>query len=240
MPTSDSSYQDFSFDDGDEKVGKKAKRFKGKEGETYRVSFVWFKKKEDGSPNFDKLQFTGAERHYVQSVGYFLHKGPEYSKLAGGPPKQSVATVIVVWPTDKKGKLNPDAFKRGEGFQVFSWVFSPDRYEQLHRRHEEFPLTEFDITIACTDTQYQKMDVSPCKDNLFRKLITSDNEKAKAIGQAILDEVTEIEKTIRTDLARDLTLEQIREKLGGGGASTGPSPEMTAEDVDNLLGDILT
>lgn len=235
---SNDGFMDFTFDEGDDKVGKKAKRFKGKEGETYRVSFVWLPTDDDGNIKLDgAVRFTGCDRHYMQGVGYFLHKGPEYAKVAGGPPKQAVATVMVVWPTDKKGRLNTEAFGAGEGYQVMPWVFSADRYDQLKRRHEEFPLTKHDITLTCTDTQYQKMDVTPCKDNLFRKLYESDKAKAKAIAAAILDEVRDIEKSLRNDMARDLTLDQIREKLGG--ATSTPVTGASAGDVDGLLDNLL-
>lgn len=235
---SNDGFMDFTFDEGDDKIGKKAKRFKGKEGESYRVSFVWLPEDSDGNINAEgNIRFTGCERHYMNGVGYFLHKGPEYAKIAGGPPKQAVATIIVVWPTDKKGRLNTEAFSRGEGYQVMSWVFSADRYDQLRRRNEEFPLGSHDITLACTDTQYQKMDVSPCKDSLFRKLWESDKEKAKAIAATIIDEVRDIAKNLRNDIARDLSLDQIREKLGGSNATavTGAA----AGDVDGLLDNLL-
>lgn len=228
-------FKDFTIGTGDNHVGNKAKRFKGKEGETYRVSFVWVSTDANGNLS---PRFTGADRHYLQGVGYFLHKGPEYAKLAGGPPKQAVATIICVWPTDKKGRLNAEQFKAGEGFQVMPWVFSPDKYEQIARRHEEWPLTDYDLTLACTDTQYQKMDLSPARENLFKKLADSDKPGAKAIADRILQEVANVEKNLRNDIARDLTLDQIREKLGGGGSTTG-GPATTADNVEGLLDDLL-
>lgn len=231
-------FMDFSFDQGDESVGKKSQRFKAKEDETYRVSFVWLPKDDDGNIQIDgPIRFTGCERHYVQGVGYFLHKGPEYAKLGGGPPKQSVATVIVVWPTDKRGKLNKDAFSKGEGFEVMSWVFSSERYDVLRRRNDNFPLTENDLILACTDTQYQKMDIQPVPGNLLRSLFESDNPKAQTFAKTILDEVATIEAGLRNDMARDMSLEQLREKLGGAVGT--PVGDGTAENVDNLLENLI-
>ena len=227
-------FKDFTIGSGDQHVGLKAKRFKGKEGETYRVSFVWIGEDKEGKPS---PRFTGAERHYMQGVGYFLNKGPEYSKIAGGPPKQAIATILSVWPTDKKGRLNAEQFKSGEGWQVMPWVFSPDKYEQIVRRHDEWPLTDFDLTLACTDTQYQKMDLSPARECLFKKLAESDKAGAKAIAERILLEVSNVEKALQNDIARELTLDQIREKLGGSSASGTPST--TTENVEGLLDDLL-
>jgi hypothetical protein len=233
---SNDGFTDFSFGTGDSNIGKKTKRFKGKEGETYRVSFVWTG--EDGEGN-DVCRFTGCERHYVQGVGYFLHKGPEYARVAGGPPKQAVATILIVWPTDKQGRLDKEKFGKGEGWEVKPWVFSAERYDQLRRRNEQFPLHEFDLTMACTDSQYQKMDLSPCRESLFTKLAAGGNDKAKAIVEAILAEVADAEKGIRNDMARDLSLDKIREKMGGAAASPASSGGGAAENVDGLLDNLL-
>ena len=234
MSDTQDGFVDFSIGSGDEFVGKKTKRFKGKEGETYRVSFVWHGKDKEGNTT---TRFTGCERHYMQGVGYFLHKGPEYSRIAGGPPKQAVATIIVVWPTDKHGRLDKEAFARGEGYEVKPWVFSADRYNQLARRNVEFPLHEYDLTMACTDTQYQKMDLSPCRESLYVQLLNADKDMAKRIVENIQREVQEIEKTIRSDMARDLSIEQIREKLGGSTAT--PTSGGAAENVDDLLDNLI-
>lgn len=231
-------FQDFTFDSGDDHVGKKTDRYKGKEGETDRVSFVWYNKDGDGNPDFSApVRFTGCERHYVQGVGYFLNKGPEFSKIAGGPPKQAVATIMVVWPSDSRGRLDAEAFKKGEGYKVVAWVFAADKYDQLKRRNDEHPLNECDMILACTDTQFQKMDISPARESLFRKLYESNNERGKAIAKAILEEVENVEKNLRQTLARDLTLDQLREKMGG--ATAGPVSDHSGEDVDGLLDNLL-
>jgi hypothetical protein len=231
-------FRDFSFGKGDKDIGKKSKRYKGEKGNTDRVSFVWFEDDEDGNPQVDgDIQFTGCERHYIAGVGYFLSKGPEYVRLAGGPPKQTVATIVCVWPTNKAGKLDEEAFAKGEGWEVKPWVFSGDRYETLATRHEDFPLNEYDLALKCKDTQYQKMDISPKKESLFRKLLASKNKKAQAIAANIIAEAKTVAATIRTDMARDLSLDQIREKMGGG--SAGPVSGGAAEDVEGLVDNLL-
>jgi hypothetical protein len=228
-------FSEFGFGSGDESVGKKAARFKGKAGETYRVSFPWTK--TDEKTGEVVTRFVGCDRHYLAGVGYFLAKGPEFTKLAG-PSKQAVATIIVVWPTDKNGKLNGEAIAKGEGIEVASWVFSAERYDQLRRRNNEFPLHEFDLTMACTDTQYQKMDLSPCKNSTFADLSKKDSARAKEIISAIRAQIAEIEKGIKNELARDMTLDKIREKMGGTASSAGGGGA-AVEDVDQVLNNIL-
>lgn len=241
-------YMEFGFGTGDENIGGgKFDRFKAKEGENYRVSFVWWPMNANGTPNLDAVspRFIGAKRHYLANVGYFLSKGPEYDKIAGGPPKAQIATVIVIWPTNRKGELDKARFAAGD-VDVKPWVFGQDKYEQLKRRHDEFPFGQYDLSIACTDTQYQKMDLSPCRENLFRKALESD--KLKPLVDAIVGKVNQIvgenDKKepvgLRGVIARDLSIEKIREKLGGaptgGGSSLGPD---TTSQVDSILDDLI-
>lgn len=228
-------FSEFSFGAGDDNVGKKTARFKGKQGETYRASFAWTKV-VNGEP---RVNFLACERHYLQGVGYFLPKGPETTKMAG-PPKPTVATILVVWPTDKHGQPNMDAIGKGEGIEVMSWIFSTERYDQLKRRNVEFPLHECDLTMTCTDTQYQKMDLSPCKDSIFVKLSKKDSPRAKEIVEAIRSSIADIEKNLRNDMARDLSLDKIREKAGLASAgASGASRSGPVEDVESVLDNIL-
>lgn len=242
-----SDYMDFGFDQGDESLsGGKFERFKAKEGETYRISFVWWEMK-DGKPVLDAAspKFVGAKRFFIPNVGYILDRGPEFAKIAGGPSKPTIATVVALWPTDRKGNLDKTRFAQGD-VDVKPWVFSQDKYDQLKRRHGEFPFGQYDLSVACTDTQFQKMDLSPCRENLFRKVL--ENEKLKSIADALLAKVTAIVGAnaqgeplgLRTIIARDMTIDQVRAKLGGGAGPGAAShtPETTSQ-VDDLLDDLL-
>jgi len=239
MSNGNSSYMEFGFGENDDKVGIKGKRFKAKEGETYRISFVWWPDLETGKPNLDAAtpRFIGCKRLYIQGVGYLMDKGPEYVKLAGGSPsKMQVATVICKWPTDSKGNLDKARFASGD-FEINSWVMSTDKYRSIEARHKEFPLGHHDVTLTCTDTQYQKIDISPCRESLFRKIIEKDAVRAKAI----IDDAIQVAKDLPRDLAQDLSLDQIRERLGKGGPGpTGGSVvSNNSADFDGMLDDIL-
>jgi hypothetical protein len=236
-----SSIVEFGFGENDEKIGVKGKRFKAKEGETYRVSFVWWPGLEDGKPNLDAStpRFIGCKRLYIAGVGYIMDRGPEFVRLAGGAAsKMYVGTVICKWPTDSKGNLDKGRFASGE-FEINSWVMSTDKYRSVETRHKEFPLGAHDVTLTCTDTQYQKIDISPCRESLFRKILEKDAARAKSI----IDEAIGVAKELPRDLAQDLTLDQIREKLGkGGGASpvtSGGVVSSNSADFDGMLDDIL-
>ena len=200
---------------------------------------------EDGKPNLEgSPKFVGAKRFFIPNVGYILDRGPEFAKLAGGPSKATIATVVALWPTDRKGSLDKQRFAQGD-VDVKPWVFSQDKYETLKRRHSEWPFGQTDLSCACTDTQFQKMDLSPCRENLFRKVL--ENDKTKPIADAILARVAAIVGAnaqgeplgLRTIIARDMTIDKVREKLGGGaGVSSSHSPDTTSQ-VDDIIGDLI-
>lgn len=232
-------FMEFGFGENDDRVaGQKFDRFKGKEGENYRVSFVWWPSKADGVlPDLDAKtpRFIGAKRLYIPGVGYVLDKGPEYGQF--GQSKLNVATIIAVWPTNRKGELDRGRFASGD-VDVKPWIFAKDKYEQLKRRHDEFPFGSYDLAIACTDTQYQKMDLSPCRESLFRKVLESD--KMKAMADNIVSQVNSIAANLQDILARDVSVEKIREKLGGAPASapSGGGSNVNTAAIDDLLNDV--
>ena len=235
-----SNFLEFGFGNNDEKVGAKNRRFKAKDGETYRLSFIWWPGLEEGAPNLDAStpKFIGCKRLYIQGVGYFMDKGPEYVKLAGSPSKMYAGTIVCQWPTNSQGKLDAARFQSGD-FDVLSWVMSTDKYRAIGSSHDQFPLGKHDLTLKCTDAQYQKLTILPCRENLFRELLEKFPEKAKRI----MSEALELASELPRDIAQDLTLDQIREKLGAGGgssiASGGAPVSNQSADFDGMLDNLL-
>lgn len=228
-------FYEFGFGEGDNKVGKKSKKFDPETGRTYRASFVWFKKmNSDGTPDADAgVKFTGCERCYKQNVGYFLYKGPGYSEF--GTPKQAVATIIAVWPTDSKGKVEAG---RLADVQIMPWIFSADKYEDLSRQNDRYALTSVDYAITCTDSKYKKMTFAPEKECLMTKLLTSGKDDLIGIAKGVLNEVSFVAENIKRELARDLSIDQIREIVSGLESSPSDRNRNSA-DVDSLLDGIL-
>jgi hypothetical protein len=233
--------QQFGFGQGDRGIGQQSKRFKGEGGKRYRISFAWWEGIEDGTPNFEgeTPQFVGGRRLYIPNVGYVFDKGPEYAKYAPDGARTSIATIIVVWPTMSNGKLDEDLFKRGD-FDVMPWVFGQNKYRDLEPNHANFHFGTNDLVINCTDSQYQKMSFVSAQKNLFAGLLASKSKKMQERGAEIIQAVSALVPAIRDEIARDLTLDQIREKLGGISASpTGDNGAADVGDVDDILDDLL-
>lgn len=239
-----SGFQQFGFGQGDTSVGKKGQRLKMDKNETARVSFLWWTGLADGKLNLSDgstPQFVGAPRHYMKGVGYFINKGPEYTKLAGEPPKVRINTIVVKWPMKSNGKLDADAIQDGR-FDVLYWVFDEGKYDEIKPIHGEWPLHSHDLKIKCNDAQFQKMSFSPCRDSILRKLVDKNAPLVDQIisaGQALLPNV-------QNEVGRDLTLDQIREKMNGGGGSGGgigggsPINDAAAtEEIDDALDNLL-
>lgn len=221
--------------------GGNTERFKGKKGETYRLSFAWWPMGDDNRLNLSakKPRFIGGKRVYIPTVGYVLYKGPEFNGFGDSDPKIAIGTIVVIWPTDKAGNVDQNRLAAGD-YKVASWVFSESRYKVLDNQWREWPAGEHDITALCEDEQYQKMTFAPCKNNLLKAILTSSSDKHKILADDILSKVRALEAKIGNEVARDLTIDEVKLKLGkstpppvspaGGGMST---------QVDSMLDNIL-
>lgn len=220
-------------------------RWKPEKGK-YRVSFVGITGIENKNPIFDvsksQINVTPVERLYVQGVGYFVDKGVEFQKLAGGKKgKLYLGVTVCFWPVNStNGQLDKNRLADGD-FEVKNWVMGQDKFNQIASIHQEYPLIEHDLKIDCTDAQFHKMNFSPCRDSIFKKL----KEDKTDMFNSVVDIAQVVASKIDTDMAQDLTLEQIREKLTGESSSSSSTPtsfnlggSTDFEDVlDNVLDD---
>jgi hypothetical protein len=248
-------FMDFTLGTGDDEVGKRSGRFQAKDSTTYRATFVWFSLPkveddkivgwdddgaflEDGTLHPDaQVRFTGCERIYKKGVGYILYGGPAYAKF--GKPRQAVATVICLWPTNDEGELQVEKFKSGKGWAVMPWIFSPDKYKDIKAKHKRFSLIKHDLSLACPENgaEFQKLSFTPEGENLLQKLMASEKTEYKAVVAKILGDAKAVAAGIYDELARNLTIDEIMEKLGETPGT--PTGSHSAKDVDALLDDVL-
>lgn len=235
------SVNQFSFGDGDSGIGGKVKPWKADINRIYRLSFMWWKGLEEGAPNLDDSapQFAGANTHYIPGAGYVVNKGPEYTKLAGGePPRMRIASIIAVWPTNKDGVLDKNALARGD-VEILPWVISGEKFNYLKSTNNEFPFGHHDFTANCTEAQYQKMTFTPCKESLLRTLMA--NPKSESLVKDLIAKAQQIQLSIKDHIGREMTIQQLREKLGGaaGGAGASSVDTITSGDIDSVVDGLL-
>ena len=236
----------FTFGSGDGHIGGKTKPWKAEGGVTYRMSFAWWPANADGTPNLSAPgpNWTGKNTNFIQGVGYIINQGAEYTKLAGEPPRQRIATILVIWPTDKKGVLDKN---RMQDFEVKPWIISGDKYKTLEQTHREFGFGDHDITAKCEEGggQFQKLTFSPCRENLYKQLL--GNPKAKEFTDRIATEVANIAANIADHVGRKMTIQQIREKLAAGPGGMGGAGAVVRDDaagasvgdIENIVGGLL-
>ena len=238
-------YIDFSFGSGDDSLKKKSKRFKPETGRTYRVSFVWFNDyDEDGMPTEEaQPKFTGCERtKYDQRVGVVLltpDNREEIMRLLRKDAQHRVASVICVWPCDKDGELDVASFKAGKGWVCCPWVFDPGKYNEIKRVNKRFPLTGHDLSMTCTDGTFHKMTFTPEGESLLHKYLGAKSEDLQESARKIIAEARSIASGIHRDLARSMTVDEVKEAIGDEVEPSGGGDNHTSEDVDNLLNDVL-
>lgn len=224
---------EFSFDDGDRSLSGNVKRLKFKNGETVRISFAWFPQNDKGQYNLSSTpKFVGANRLWVNGVGYVIANSPEVASITGGTPKMSIATVVVVWPTDKNGNIDKNRMKNGE-CDVMPWVFSKRKYQELKALASEWPFGEHDLKLTCTEAQYQQTSQTNCRENFLQKL----QEKGSDNFSDIMDRVESVVANISNFIGNEYTVDQLREKMGMAVANS--TNDNTTEEVDDLIDNML-
>lgn len=243
-------FLDFGMGMGDDDVGKKSQNFKVKDDTSYRVTFGWFSvRHEDGTWHDDEaytkegtlteeavIRFAGCQRIYKKGVGQILYKGPAYAQF--GKPRDAIATILVVWPTDDEGELDVEKFKKGKGWEVMPWIHGDgEKYVSIKKLNKRFPLMTSDVMISCPSNggEYQKMSFTPENSNLLQKLLGSEKPEAQAISGKIIADIKAVAATIHAEMARDLTIDEIKEKAGQDGDSPVDVKNHAAKDVDSLL-----
>jgi len=209
-------------------------------------------------------KFVGCPRHYKPGVGYFVRKGPEYDQFTSDAAKTYVGTIIIQWASDENGNVTTEHMKKMP--TLAPWVFPKSKYQDVSAAHLQFPFGEHDLIVNCTDQQYQKMTFLPAKNSLFQLMLRralgdevveknfgikpkgdprKPDDRARDICQVVIDTAREIyHKPLQSYVALDMSLDDIREKLGGesspvsGGGGGGVSAAEQAE-VDGLLDEIL-
>jgi len=247
----------FGFGKGDASIATNAKSFKGEKGQSYRLGFALWPGMEKEGHDFGIAdltpregvseeditpKFISASRGYAPGCGYFLNKGPEYAKLAaahGKEPKTVVATIVVIWPLEK-GKITKNSLFGGDKPVVCPWVFSLDKYERIKKMHQSgFVMSEYDVMAECEDPAFQKFNFLPVKDNVLKVLLKSPNAEGQELAQYVISRARALAPSLPRELGKDLTLDQLREKLGLEVSSPVRSNTAAVSEVDDLIGSML-
>lgn len=231
--------------------GNDVERYKGKKGVTDRVGFVYSRTAVSDIPKSklqsvsEQLKSGTAEKRTIAGVDYILQPKPfaakvhfsEAHKQLGyffclstpgtkslcceklGQPSLRLVSKICHYHTDKNGKPSSPL-----GYTLKLWVYTENKYLALKTKNDEFPLVVHDLLLNTSEETYQKMDVTPCKDALWR--LKPDLE------DQIYEESLTLDKAAEQALGRERSLDEIKEAFG---ISTSEIPETGSDDLSSLL-----
>lgn len=190
-------------------------KYKGRKGYTDRIGMAHLK---DGKPIVQK-----AKVHYIEGVGNVIAN--DYTIAEFGEPQLKFATIVVVYRTDKFGKMEKvDGKLLPPTCKYF--VFNAPKYESLRKANSEFPLDKHDLLVSCAEEQYQQLSFQSCKESVWQ----IPEFKMKEL---VLSQVEKLAKHLEGQLGQKLTPQQIKEKRG---ESTGTAAaEETPLDANAVI-----
>lgn len=216
----------------------KYERFSAKKGQTYRLAYVWWPRDSSGrfDMNSSKPKFIGGKRVFIENVGYVLYR-PELAPFTKNEPKMTVATIVMVVPVTN-GNLDQRRLLDGD-YKILPWVFAETKYKTLSGQWGEWPPNQHDVTLTCEDEQYQKMTFTPNKNSALRLLMKSTEPRVQSVINDIVGQVTDIERRIANEIARDISVEELRQKLNISSPTPAASHNPITSDVEDALENIL-
>jgi hypothetical protein len=207
--------EEFGFDREDIQPSR-FKKYKGKVGRVDRVGIVYAE---------GQSSCVGATCHFKDR--YFLCKSTKDKKeicclhsYEGNMSKTRVACILVVYDIGQKDGKNVL-----RGYELLPWIFSDTMYVKLKNLGKEWPFDKHDLTLTCTNDDFQTIEPNPCKESFWRS--------KPELQKKVIAEAAEMRKTLSRQLGADLSVTEIREQLG----IDAPGSDDAAVDVN--LGDVV-
>lgn len=191
----------------------------------------------------DKLDLTSAhfktfKAHYQEGVGYVLSRlgkdGVEADQVWKRlpEPKTYITTLLLVYPTDTEGNINLESFMsqvKQHKVKILPWRFSTKVYDTIWKlqdglRADGQTLASKDFKLECDNPQYQGVTIQTAGPATWQKNPQVANTILTS-AHALYDKLNPF---------REMTTEQLRAKLGIGGASSA-ADNITSEDFQDLL-----
>ena len=152
---------------------KKVVTFKGEGGHSYRIYFPTqevCERRRHWSPGVAKPDGTYQNRGYYRCTQDTHGYCPVCVKAATDKSmkrsSQTFGANIVVYETDQQGNVTEPV-----NAHIAFWAFGAPKFENLRQLIKEWgPLTDYDLLITCTDTQFQKMMIQPAKKCLAKEI----------------------------------------------------------------------
>ena len=124
-----------------------------------------------------------------------------------GEPRFYVYTILLVYRTDRDGDVDKEYSSKG--WRLAPWRFAPEKLETLRRidkglREDGSSIAHVDLTLNCTDTQYQKITITTAGSAYYRQDPGFQRQVLEAAAV----------QSQRMKPFRQLDIDDVREKLG--------------------------
>ncbi len=182
-------------------------------------------------------RFKAVDASFQEGLGYVAwpkvlsnDERALYMKL---PEKRTyVMTTLLKYPVkDKDGTVDKARLKSGD-WAILPWRFSPDKYEKLRKINKGLveagqSLAHYDLYFQCKEPQFQNIDITQAGPAIWRM--------DKEFSRAVLTQATALYSKLNP--FRTLTSDELRAKLGLGGAPVAGS-SFSTEDFSDVLGNV--
>lgn len=138
----------------------------------------------------------------------------------GNDPRWRLGAVLVIYEISKK-----DGKDKLTGYELVPWVFSDKMYQKLNTANKEFPLKEHDILVSCDNEEFQNLIIQSCNACFWRS--------KPELEKKIMEESDPLFEKVGSNLASDLSIEEIKELLGIDTA--GSDDAATDVQLDDVL-----
>lgn len=187
--------------------------------------------------DLSKNHFKALKAHYQEGLGYVISRlgkdGADADEVWKRlpDPKTSFTTLLLIYPTNSEGTINAAELKdqiKNNKLNLMPWRFSNRVYEEVWKannslRHNDLTLASQDVLLECKDPKFHNISVSAVGKAIWQQKDTLRN--------AVLRSATNMyDKLVPF---RELTTDQLREKLGlGGGIS---EADVSLDNFDDVL-----
>ena len=207
------STHDLTFDDDLALTDHRPERYKGREGITDRIGFVFFRVDADNKPDLAKPRFLAAQVQFHPQLHSIVSRqgepgaDEEVWACFQEPPRLKAATLILRYPTDNKGVVQKEQFT--PPLPMLVWEFGAATLERLKKLHGDLKakgssLSAVDIFCTCTNERFQRFELRVAGPAIWRM---RDDVAARTLDRAG-------KHYPHVSVGRELTDEQLRQALG--------------------------
>jgi len=181
-----------------------------------------------------QVHFKKFTSHYQEGLGFVLSRlgldGAEADEVWKRlpEPKTHFSTLLLIYPTDRKGNLDKERF--ANGWAIKPWRFGGKTYDNIWKCNQTLSLNGLsisnqDLLLECKDDKFQNIDVNGAGPALWLK---SEKFKEMVLSKAV-------EMYDKLVPFRPMTTDQLKAKLGLTGSAVQDVAGGDFEDVINSV-----